>query len=530
LVDTRNVVDAEIVGSFGMQQQILGIDGLSREAEPKPRAKRASLAAFTDLWLDQKSALSLWQQLYRQLRQAVISRRLAPGTLLPATRHLALQLGCSRNTVLGAFEQLIAEGYLKARSGSGTFVVDVLPEDLTPPFESRSETQDQKCELDLSRRGKILTITIPQQVEPYRAFAPSLPDISLFPFRIWEKLSRIWRNPDRSLLMHSDPGGYWPLRESICTYLRTARMIECMPEDVIITTGAQNGVDIAARLLLDPGEPVWVEDPGYPGLRGALFAAGATVIPVPMDDEGLSLSDGIATGTTPRMIAVAPSHQYPLGTVMSLQRRLKLLALANEIDSWIIEDDYDNEFRYAGRPPAALRSLDGGSRVIYVGTFSKVLFPSLRLGYLVVPSRIAERFAVGRTGLDFQPSILPQPIVDAFMREGFFSTHVRRMRSIYRNRQAALVEAAEMYLSHILSVRPDVSGIHLLGHFNAETRGRLSDVEASRRAAACRVITPPLSSFYVDQRNGGALVLGYAAVDETTIVAAAQRLAAALRA
>ena len=275
---------------------------------------------------------------------------------------------------------------------------------------------------------------------------------------------------------------------------------------------------------------MWVEDPGYPGLRGALYGAGAKVIAVPVDDNGLSLSAGIATGTTPRMIAVAPSHQYPLGTTMSLHRRLELLAFADKTDSWVLEDDYDNEFRYAGRPSAALRSLDGGSRVIYVGTFSKVLFPSLRLGYLVIPSRIAERFTVGRTGLDFQPSILPQPIVDAFFREGFFLSHVRRMRSIYRNRQAALVEAAGMHLSDVLSVRPDDSGIHLLGHFNTETRERLSDAEASRRAEAFHVIAPPLSSFYADQRDGGALVLGYAAVDETTIVAAAQRLAAALKA
>lgn len=513
-----------------MQRQIIGIDGLLGEAEPKPRPKYSSLPALTDFVLDSKSALSLWQQLYRQLRQAVICRHLAPGSLLPATRHLAQQLGCSRNTILSAFEQLIAEGYFRAHGGSGTFVANVLPKDSPLPDEFWPAPREQDCELDLSRRGKILTITMPQQMEPYRAFAPSLPDISLFPFQIWEKLSRIWRNPDRALLMQSDPGGYWPLRESICKYLRTARMIECRPEDVIITTGAQNGVDIAARLLLDPGETVWVEDPGYPGLRGALFAAGANVIPVPMDSGGLSRADGIATGTKPRMIAVAPSHQFPLGTVMSLQRRLELLALANELDSWIIEDDYDNEFRYAGRAPAALRSIDGGSRVIYVGTFSKVLFPSLRLGYLVVPSRIAERFIIGRTGLDFQPSILPQPIVDAFMRGGFFAAHVRRMRSIYRNRQAALVQAAETHLSDFMSVRPDVSGIHLLGHFNDKTRARLTDAEASRRAAASRVIAPPLSSFYVDQRNAGALVLGYAAVDEAAIAAAAIRLADALRA
>jgi len=507
---------------------IEALSSRTRKLELKGRAKRASLAVFADFWLDARSPTSLWQQLYQQLRDAMISRRLAPGTRLPATRILAEELCCSRNTVLGAFEQLVAEGYLEGRIGSGTYVADILPEDVALPVGLSQAPQKRDCALSLSQRGQLLMGIVPAQREPYKAFAPSLPDVSLFPFEIWEKVSRIWGSPPQSLLMQSDPCGYWPLRETICTYLRAARMIECRPEDVIITTGAQNGIDMAARLLLDPGDAVWVEDPGYPGLRGALSAADATVVPVRVDQEGLSLADGIAIGQSPRMIAVAPSHQYPLGVTMSLQRRLELLSFAAEADSWIIEDDYDNEFRYSGRPPAALRSLDGGERVIYVGTFSKVLFPSLRLGYLVVPSRIAERFALARVGLDLQPPILPQPIVNAFIREGFFSAHVRRMRAIYRNRQAALVDAAEKNLSDILTVSPDTSGIHLLGQFAPDIKARLGDAEASQRAASFRVIAPPLSGFYADRRDGGALVLGYAAVDEKAIVAATQRLAHAL--
>jgi GntR family transcriptional regulator / MocR family aminotransferase len=495
---------------------------------PKRRSERASLAVFADFWLDAQSSTPLWQQLYQQLRQATITRRLPPGMRLPATRLLARELNCSRNTVLGAFEQLAAEGYLEGRIGSGTYVADVLPEDVSQPDDSLRPPQKKECALALSRRGQTLSVTVSAQREPYKAFAPSLPDISLFPWETWEKLSRLWRSPTQSLLTQSDPSGYWPLRETICAYLRTARMIDCKPEEVIITTGAQNGVDIAARLLLDPLDAVWVEDPGYPGLRAALSAADANVVPVAIDDDGLSISSGLNTGCTPRMIAVAPSHQYPLGVTMSLQRRLELLAFASETDCWIVEDDYDNEFRYAGRPPAALRSLDGGERVIYVGTFSKVLFPSLRLGYLVVPSRIAERFALARVGIDLQPPLIPQPIVDMFIREGYFSAHVRRMRAVYKNRQAALVDAAEKYLSHILTVRPDDSGIHLLGNLTPEANARFGDVEASRRAASCRVIAPALSGFYADNRNGGALVLGYAAVDERAILAASQRLAQAL--
>lgn len=500
----------------------------TRKTGLKGRAKRASLAVLGNFLLDPQSTTPLWQQLYQQLRDAMISRRLPPGTRLLATRILAQELGCSRNTVLGAFEQLIAEGYLQGRIGSGTYVADILPEDLMFADKLSRAPQAKYCTLGLSRRGSQLMGLVPEQREPYKAFAPSLPDVSLFPFETWEKVSRIWGSPPRSLLTQSDPCGYWPLRETICTYLRAARMIECKPEQVIITTGAQNGIDMAARLLLDPADVVWVEDPGYPGLRGALSAADATVVPVPVDQEGISLADGRATGQTPRMIAVAPSHQYPLGVTTSLQRRLELLSFAAEVDSWIIEDDYDNEFRYGGRPLAALRSLDSDDRVIYVGTFSKVLFPSLRLGYLVVPSRIAERFALARVGIDLQPPILPQPIVNAFIREGYFFSHVRRMRAIYRNRQAALVEAAQKNLSDILTVSPDASGLHLLGHFTPAIKARLGDAEASQRAASFRVIAPPLSNFYADHRNGGALVLGYAAVDEKAIVAATQRLAHAL--
>ena len=494
----------------------------------KGRGKRASFAVFADFWLDGRSSISLRLQLYQQLRQAIVSRRLPSGTRLPATRLLAEELGCSRNTILGAFEHLVAEGYLEGRIGSGTYVADVLPDDVTLPVGLGVARTSTACTLQLSRRGRFLSSIMPPARDLDKAFAPSCPDVSLFPFETWEKVSRIWRSPPRSLLTHSDPRGYGPLRETICNYLRTARMIDCRPEDVIITTGAQNGIDMAARLLLDPQDEVWVEDPGYPGLRSALSAADTCVVPVPVDAEGLSLSEGAKTGTQPRMIVVAPSHQYPLGVTMSLQRQLELLAFADKADCWIIEDDYDNEFRYSGHPPAALRGLEGGERVIYVGTFSKVLFPSLRLGYLVVPSRISDRFTLARAGLDLQPPIIAQPIVNSFIREGFFSAHVRRMRSIYRNRQAALVAAVEKHMSEVLTVRPHPSGMHLLGRFSSELSGRLSDDEASKRAAEGRVIAPPLSSFYANHRDGSALVLGYAAVDEKAIFAATQRLAQAL--
>lgn len=445
---------------------------------------------------------------------------------IPSTRRLAAELNCSNAAISQAVSQLKQEGFLaKTRRGAHVAFLAMETSETVKPSDGPAVS---RARASLSRRGATLSPNNPPETEPYRAFAPSLPDISLFPFQIWHKLARVWRNPCSSLVMQSDAGGYWPLRESICNYLQISRMIECRPDDVLITTGAQNGIDIVARLLLDIGDTAWVEDPGYPGLRSALYAAGANLVPMPVDEEGMIIPAEPSSGTIPRVIAVAPSHQYPLGTVMSIRRRLNLLAFANKADCWIIEDDYDNEFRYAGRPPSALRSLDS-SRVIYVGTFSKVLFPSLRLGYIVVPPQLATKMAAARTGLDIQPSILAQPVVDAFMREGFFVSHVRKMRSVYRARQAALVRAAETHLSDLLTVRPDGTGIHLLARFTSEASARLSDTEASKRAAANGIIAPALSEFYLDKRGESGLILGYAAVNEKAISSAAEKLAVALR-
>jgi GntR family transcriptional regulator/MocR family aminotransferase len=498
--------------------------------EFKGRRKRASFAVFADFWLDERSPVSLWRQLYRQLRDAIVNRRLPPGTRLPATRLLAEELRCSRNTILGSFEQLISEGYLEARIGSGTYVTDTLPDNAAHPTGLESARSNVSCTLELSRRGRLLILSTPTRREPYRAFAPWLPDISLFPFETWEKVSRVWRSPTLALLTQSDPRGYGPLRESISDYLRTARMIQCRPEDVIITTGAQNGMDMLARLLLDPQDPVWVEDPGYPGLRGALSSANTSVLPIPVDADGISLAEGKKTQTCPRMIVVAPSHQYPLGVTMSLERRHELISFAEQSNCWIVEADFDSEFRYSDHPPAALRTLDGGERVIYVGTFSKVLFPSLRLGYIIVPPRLSDHFALARVGFDLlpEPPIIPQPIVDSFIREGFFSAHVRRMRAIYRSRQAALVEFAGTHLSQFMTVSPNACGMHLVARFSPDLCDRLSDDAVSNRLAECGIVAPPLSSFYADHREGAALVLGYAAVDEKAIETATRRIAQAL--
>jgi GntR family transcriptional regulator/MocR family aminotransferase len=302
-----------------------------------------------------------------------------------------------------------------------------------------------------------------------------------------------------------------------------------------VTSGAQQAVDLAARLLLDPGDRVWLEDPGYVGLRGPLVAAGAAPVPLPVDGEGLSVAAGRAAdegdGAPARMAIVSPSHQYPLGVVTSLARRLELLGWAREAGAWILEDDYDSEFRYAGRPLAALQGLDaGGGRVVYLGSFSKVLFPSLRIGYLVVPPALVEPFRAARAALEDHPAATAQPALAAFIAEGHFAAHVRRMRTLYQARQQALLAAAERHLPGLLLLRADEAGMHLVADLAPELAGRLDDREASARARAAGLVAPPLSAYRFAEVGDGrqGLLLGYAAVPEERMDEMARRLAAAL--
>jgi GntR family transcriptional regulator/MocR family aminotransferase len=421
---------------------------------------RRSRAALLDLALDRGAPEALQRQLYGQVREAVLAGRLAPGTRLPSTRTLAGELACSRNTVLGAFEQLIAEGYLECRPGSGSYVSRVLPETLlarradgamisggvrgSDGGTSSKAAADSDAGLAHGERAPFGAGVSPG-AEGLRPFAPGVPDLRLFPFDIWGRLlGRIWRRPGFDLLLPAPPGGHPPLRDAIAAYLRGLRSVACAPEQVFITAGAQPALDLVARVLLSPGDAVWIEEPGYPGLRGPLRHAGARLVPVPLDAEGLSVAAGRARADHARLAVVAPSHQYPQGTTLSLARRLELLDWARERGSWLVEDDYDSEYRYAGRPLAALQGLDAertgpsdGGRVFYIGTFSKVLFPAIRLGYLVVPPGLVDAVARAREAIDAYPSAIVQPVLAAFMAEGHFAAHVRRMRTVYARRREA---------------------------------------------------------------------------------------------
>lgn len=480
----------------------------------------------------------VYQRLYLALREAVLEGRLPPGSRIPSSRALAEELACSRNTVVTAFDQLHAEGYLDRQIGSGSFVSKVLPEELlvARPQPSRS-AEATPAPRSLSPRGAALAAsrlleagTQPRQ----RAFLPGLADPEHFPFDLWSKLlTRAWRRPPASLFMHGHPAGLLALREVLAAHLNRARNLDCTAEQIIITTGAQQALALAAQLLLSPGEEVWIEDPGYPGLRGPLTAAAARSCPVPVDAEGLSVSAGRVRAPKARMAVVSPSHHYPLSVVMSLSRRLELLDWARQNAAWIIEDDYDSEYRYAGRPLAALQSLDspqrgGAGRVLYIGSFSKTLFPSLRLGYLVVPADLAERFVAARHALDDHSSAITQPVLADFIGEGHFATHLRRMRKLYGERQVALLRIAEERLSGLLEFTPDEAGLHLVAGLGGKLAGRMDDQQAVTAAAQAGVSVGALSRYYLEAPPRQGLLLGYAAVPEEIMGVACDRLAKAL--
>ena len=407
--------------------------------------KQAQDLPLPALTLDAGSSVALHRQIYFEIRGAILDGRLRPGTRLPASRTLAKDLAVSRNTVMSAFDQLNAEGYIAGKVGAGSFVPAHLPQELIGAGGQRSEAdEDQagsghrvypsKRAADSRRRCS--------KIEPRVPFAPGLPEVDRFPFKEWARLlGRHWRRPSRDLLISTAPGGYPPLCAAITDYLATARAVFCRPEQVIITSGSRQALDLAARVLIDPGDPVWIEDPGYRPTGAVLGAAGAHLVPVPVDDEGLSFEEGQRVEPRPRMICISPSHQYPLGVTMSLRRRLQLLEGAREAGSFVLEDDYDSEYRYAGRPLAALQGLDQDGRVIYLGTFSKVMFPGIRLGYMVVPDHLLDAFLKIRTLIDAHPSSIGQAALAGFIEEGHLASHIRRMRPLYEKRQQALIDA-----------------------------------------------------------------------------------------
>jgi GntR family transcriptional regulator/MocR family aminotransferase len=482
--------------------------------------------------LEAGSPTPLYRQLYEQIRAAILTGQLAAGLRLPPTRTLAAELGVSRNTVVNAFEQLMAEGYIEAKVGAGSYITSALPEEVLQvrarDNEERRPASPQPLKAPLSTRGLILATTpvsnVSNQPIP-RPFRPGLPALDAFPFKLWERIMvRRWRKLSPDLLGYGNPAGYPPLREAIAVYLGAARGVRCQPDQVIIVAGAQQAIDLAARLLLNSGDAAWIEDPGYSGARGALLGAGARLQPVAVDQAGLNVEAGVRHCAEARMVYITPSHQYPLGVTMSLARRLALLEWVRTSGAWILEDDYDSEYRYAGRPLAALQGLDQTGHVIYIGTFSKVLFPALRLGYLVVPPNLVDAFSAALALVSRCPSLLEQVILTDFINDGHFARHIRRMRTLYAERQSILIEAAREQLAGLLEVSPAETGLHVVGWLGAGIESN----RASEHLARHNIEAPALSSYATKTPQPHGLILGYAAVSPGKIRAGIRQMAEVL--
>ncbi len=459
--------------------------------------------------LERSAATPLYRQLDLQLREAVLSGRLASGTRLPATRQLAKELGVSRLTVQNTYEQLVAEGFLTAGTGSGTFVADIGPQDL-PPRPSARLRPAQTPQARLSRRGEQISRTwSATRVAETRAFRPSVPAPELFPMVAWSRLwARALQRLGPDLFGYGQEGGYPPLRAAIAEHLENARGVRCVPDQVIVTAGSQQSFALSALVLLDVDDLAWGEDPGHAAGRDVLTALGIRVQSVPIDQEGLSVEHGRTEGGDPRLIFVTPSHQHPLGITMSLRRRLELLQYAQQCDAWILEDDYDSEFRYSGRPLPALQGLEGGGRVIYAGSFSKVLYPSLRMGYLVVPSKIVGSFCAAQSVLSQGIPTLPQAVLAEFMQEGRFAAHIRRMRVAYGERQRALVVALKDQAAGLLDVQPTDAGMHVM----AWLPDGANDMAVARSLWQGGIEAIPLSIYAKQPYPRAGLLLGFSAV------------------
>jgi GntR family transcriptional regulator / MocR family aminotransferase len=453
-------------------------------------------------------------QLYGQLRDAILDRRLKPGLRLPSTRSFATSLSVSRNTVLGAFDQLLAEGYIESRVGDGSYVSAHLPDDAQRSRYSAPSRRAHAEKPRVAARFEAVHGAPSGGSGPNikaRAFRTGVSVIDEFPVDLWARLyARRFRQHPIDLLAYGESAGYRPLRESIASYLGSTRSIPCHADQIIVTAASQEALMLISSVLLNATDDAWIEDPGYQGARSALLSACARVTPVPVDGDGLCVDAGIRQAPNARLVYVTPSVQYPTGATMSLSRRLALLQWATRADAWIIEDDYTSEHRFSGRPLSALYSLDRDQRVIYVGTFSKLLFGALRIGYIVLPERLIETFRAARDRYHLFVSAIEQAVLNDFIVEGHFARHVRRMRELYAHRRGNLLNALEQDCAGMFTVNDTQTGLHLTALLN----DAIDDRAVSAAAAERGIEAQALSDYAMLPQPRGGLVLGYGVVSE----------------
>jgi GntR family transcriptional regulator/MocR family aminotransferase len=485
----------------------------------KPRAREAAIP-----FVAVEAGRPLYAQIYDGYRKAILEGRLRAGQRIPSTRALAAELGISRLPVLTAFEQLLHEGYLEGRTGSGTFVASSI-QDMQ---DATALADGPRLQRSQAKRRAAVHPASPARVAAAQpelgAFRVSLPALDHFPQKIWARLvTRHARAMSIEQMAYGDPAGYLPLRHAVADYLRTARAVACDASQVLIVSGSQMALHLCARVLLKPGDTLYFEDPGYPGARAALTATGAALQSVPVDGDGLVVQ-AMRRTKSPRAVYVTPSHQYPLGVSMNVSRRLELLAWARRHDAWIIEDDYDSDYRYSSRPLGALQGMNGAEQVIYTGTFSKVLFPAMRIGYVVAPASLVEKFIAQRLTLDLFPQTLDQLVLTDFLCEGHFARHVRRMRAIYQTRRDTLVREIGKQLRDVLTIVNADAGMHLTGRLSKGS----DDVELVRVARERGISAIALSTCYRGNLRDPGLVLGFGGIAEKDIVRGVRTLAEVL--
>jgi len=463
--------------------------------------------------VDRKGPKPLYRQIYDAYRTAIVEGSLRPGQRIPSTRVLAAELEVSRFPVLNAYDQLLAEGYFESRVGAGTVVSSSLPDLFTssastsagPLLAARSVPRPgprpvaHRCSLLLHRE------IFPWPLG-FGAFAVGQVAFDQFPLQVWSRLvARHCRKMNAKSLHYGDQMGLKTLRETIASYLRTARSLRCEADQIMIVNGSQQALELSARVLSDPGSRVWVEEPGYHLARAAFAMNGCHLVPVPVDEEGLDVAEGIKRYRKARAAFVTPSHQFPLGVTMSASRRFQLLEWARNTGSWIIEDDYDSEYRYESSPIASLQGIDANARVIYIGTFSKVLFPSLRLGYVVIPADLVDAFLAVRRAMDLGSSSFYQKVLVDFIREGHFARHIRRMRVLYHGRRGVLAASVGKELGSMVEVVGSEAGMHL----TVNLQNGASDVRIAERASSQNLQILPLSLHYLAEAPRHGFILGF---------------------